>query len=112
MITQKQRQHLVDSLISEWESMQVNFTRDELEDDCGNSGIDVRLQFLDDELQLHTGDSQYDTSHLGYWGEATLDYDWKKDELEANVTSLVNDLIEQVQREIVADNLWMERFSD
>lgn len=96
IINQEERQNIINSLISEWEYIKSSFTRDELEDDCGNSGIDVRLQVLEDSLELHIGDSQYDTNHLGYWGEATLDYDWDKKELHSNVSDLVEDLVEQV----------------
>lgn len=96
-INQEERNNLVDSLIFEWEYMRYNFSRKELEDDCGNSGIDVRLQVLNDSLELHIGDAQYDTNHLGYWGEATLDYDWEKNDLKANIPELVEDLISQVE---------------
>lgn len=105
LVTQEQKQSLVDSLISEWESMKSSFTRDELEDDCGNSGIDVRLQFLDDEFQLHTGDAHYDTDHRGFWGAATLDYDWDEDELDTLITELVDDLISQVDTLLEIDRI-------
>lgn len=100
IINQEERQNIINSLISEWEYMKSSFTRVELEDDCGNSGIDVRLQVLEDSLELHIGDSQYDTNHLGYWGYATLDYDWDKNELESSVNELVSDLISQVEEAI------------
>lgn len=95
-LSDEQKQSLIDTLISEWESMKASYSREELECD-GNSGIDVRLQLLNDELQLHMGDSQYDTNHLGYWGYGFLEYDWREDELEANITELVSDLVEQVK---------------
>ena len=92
-LTDEEKKSLVETLISEWENMRVSFTKEELD---GNSGIDVRLQFLNDELSLHTGDIQYDPSHLGYWGYGFLDYDWDGDELEA-ITNLVNSLVEQIE---------------
>ncbi len=95
-LSDEQKQPLIDTLISEWESMKLSFTREELED-CGKSGIDVRLQLRDNELSLHTGDIQYDTNHIGAWGYATLEYDWEEDELHTNITELVTDLISQVK---------------
>lgn len=108
-ITEKQKQHLVDSLISEWESMKSSFTRDELvqEDNRDLSGIDVRLQFRvyeDGSLNLFTGSSQYDPNHFGCWGYGFLDYDWDEEILETLVTELVDDLVEQVEIEIQLEN--------
>lgn len=99
VVCQEEKQNIINSLISEWENMKDDFTREELEDDCGNSGIDVRLQLLNDELQLHIGDSQNDYNHLGYWSEATLDYDWDEEFLEFFIHKLVGDLVEQVETE-------------
>lgn len=95
-ITQEQKQDLVNNLISEWEYMKSSYSREDLTDDCGNSGIDVRLQVVDDELNLHVGDSQYDTNHYGDWASATLDYDWEEEVLESLITDLVEDLLDQV----------------
>ena len=92
----EQKQSLIDTLISEWESMRRSFTKEELECD-GNSGLDVRLQLRDNELSLHTGDIQYDTNYNGCWGYATLEYDWEEDELHTNITELVTDLISQIE---------------
>lgn len=36
--------------------------------------LDVRLQVMPGEgWSLHTGDSQYDTDHRGFWGASSLD---------------------------------------
>jgi len=95
VINQEEKQNIINSLISEWEYMKSSYTREELECDCGNSGIDVRLQVLDDSLDIHVGDAQYDTNHLGYWGYATLDYDWDEEILETLITELADSLISQ-----------------
>lgn len=52
--------------------MKIHFTtRDELiTEDKELAGMDVRLQLLDDgSINLHFGDSQFDTNHQGYWGD-------------------------------------------
>lgn len=110
-INQEERQNIINSLISEWEYMKSAFTRGALEDNCGNSGIDVRLQVLDNSLDLHIGDAQYDTNHQGYWGEAWLDYDWEEDELETVISELVDDLLEQIGTWLEIDRI-SERIID
>lgn len=35
--------------------------------------LDVRLQVHAGSWALHTGDSQYDQDHRGYWGSASID---------------------------------------
>ena len=64
---------------------------DDLEDEHGETpSVDVRLQWYNNQWQIHTGDSSYDTDHRGYWGASgiQIDTDYKK---------LADDLIDQVE---------------
>lgn len=70
---------------------------DEYEDD-EEPYIDVRLQvhaevdcgeFKIMDWQLHTGDSQYDTDHTGFWGHASVLQ-------ESGVEGIVEELLEGV----------------
>jgi hypothetical protein len=41
---------------------------EDLADEEGNVGGDVRLQVVDGDWMIHTGDAQYDQDHRGRWG--------------------------------------------
>ena len=93
-----QKCQLIQRLTFEWEFMRDRFTREELEKEEDYAGIDVRLQLLDsDDWVLHLGDSQYDPDHSGFWSSGFLDYDWEESELKASISSLADELIEEVE---------------
>ncbi len=78
--------------------MRISFSRDELicegSEDC--SGMDVRLRFHEGDLEIKTGDSQFDTDCRGFWGYASLDYDIAPEDLTEAMKVLATDLIEGV----------------
>ena len=99
-----EREQLIKRLTLEWNLMKKTFTRENLADHFWLSGIDVRLQVpeVNGELSwinsvLYLGDSQNDTDHQGYWSSGFLDYDWEESELKANISSLADELIEEVE---------------
>lgn len=52
-----------------------SFSAKELNDEEGNSGVDIRLQVVEDgRWSIHTGDSSYDLDHNGSWGYGFLPY--------------------------------------
>ena len=60
----------------------------------GEEGIDTRLQVLEDGTwEIHTGDSQYDQDHRGYWGSNSLPGDGHR----FNSREVAKDLIDQVK---------------
>ena len=74
------------ALAAEWRYLRRNFSRSEFEE----RGTDVRLQVLENgKWVLHSGPSDYDQDHRGYWGASCLSYD------RQNLTDLARDLIDQ-----------------
>lgn len=69
-----------------------------------NSGVDsecdIRLQLTADGAKIHTGASDYDQDHRGYWGASSLP--GKDESFNAFDTAL--DLIRQAQ-----DQYWSSR---
>ncbi len=62
---------------------------DEMVDEEGNVGFDVRLQVHENgRWSVHTGDSQYDQDHRGFWGSGFLSR-------STNCRELAADLIDQ-----------------
>jgi len=59
-----------------------------------SSDMDVRIQYVDGSLKFHTGDTQYDTDHRGYWGYANLNR-YELDMYE-KAKELVNDMLDHV----------------
>lgn len=56
------------------------------------AGTDIRLQCcLNGTWRLHTGPSDYDQDHRGYWGASFLSYD------RQNLTDLARDLLDQAK---------------
>ena len=67
-------------------------------DDDDMPGIDVRIQCEPGKgWQLHTGDSQYDQSHKGYWGASSISKDMDDD----TIRSIASEMIDQA-REMAA----------
>jgi len=89
---------IASQLESEWLSMIALFTRISLETEDG-AGIDVRLIVEDGYWRLHTGDSQYETSHKGFWGSGFLVYDWDESDIDKLCLTLAEELIEGVLEE-------------
>ena len=49
------------------------FAPDDIRDENGNAGIDVRIQIIPDDsggagFEFHSGQACYDTDHNGFWG--------------------------------------------
>lgn len=44
----------------------------DIEDEDGNPSGDVRLQVHNGRWSLHTGSSDYDQDHRGYWGASSV----------------------------------------
>jgi len=57
---------------------------------------DIRLQVVDGQWFFHTGDSQYDTDHKGFWGYLTLPTDGNDRNTQLEVA---RDLIQQAQEQ-------------
>ena len=58
----------------------------------GEAFMDVRVQALDGEYILHTGDACYDTDHRGHWGATSIDVLTANNREIGNVT---HDLLEE-----------------
>ena len=69
--------------------MKRNYSKEDLADDDGNAGIDVRLQVNGNSWAIHTGDSSFDQDHRGVWGASFIP--WGR----PNCESIARDLIEQ-----------------
>ena len=67
------------------------YSQDELADEDGNFGVDVRLQVSAADWTLHTGDPSYDTDHRGFWGAGFLPYG------RTNLRELARDLISEAR---------------
>lgn len=95
----RDKDNIAHGLRNEWHRMKGSFSREEIaRQDC--SGIDVRLIAYEDGVWVvHTGDAQYETSHKGFWGSGTLDYDWEEEEIEELCLTLASELIEGVLEE-------------
>ena len=53
--------------------------------------IDVRLQVMEDgDWSIHSGDSQYDTDHGGFWGCDSLNY-------QSDCREVAESLLEEAQ---------------
>lgn len=65
---------------------------DMIEPGCDEPFIDVRLQYYDGLFRLHTGDSQYDPDHRGYWGSSSVGPDLTQGDVE----EIASDLLDQV----------------
>ena len=81
------------ALVLEKRSLRKHFSRaDLLEEEGECAGTDVRLQVRESGAwAIHTGASDYDQDHRGYWGCAFLSYD------RENLTDTARDLLEQAK---------------
>ena len=80
------------ALATKWRYLRRNFSRSEFEEHGEDfAGTDVRLQVLENgKWALHSGPSDYDQDHRGYWGASFLSYD------RQNLTDLARDLLDRV----------------
>jgi hypothetical protein len=65
-------------------------------DSTNEDGLDIRLHVWEDESwTIHTGDSQYDTDHRGFWGSSTLmgKCNW------LSIRDIARDLLDQVKED-------------
>jgi hypothetical protein len=65
----------------------------EKDDENDDAYLDIRLQLVDQESKLWSGDSQFDTDHRGAWGYASICV--TNEESENDFDSLANDLAEE-----------------
>lgn len=79
------------ALAAEWRYLRRSFARSEFEERGEDfAGTDVRLQVRENgNWALHSGPSDYDQDHRGYWGTSCLSYD------RQNPTDPARDLIDQ-----------------
>lgn len=78
----------------EQDALRRMFTREDLidRDSVDFAGVDVRLQVHEDGgFSIHTGSSDYDQDHRGFWGASSLSYD------RQNLTELAKELISQAE---------------
>jgi len=83
---------LTEILVCESSSLFAMFDSDRDDDDCDGNYIDVRLQSLDGSIMIHTGDSQYDTSHAGSWAYGSISREMDKDAIATVAEELLEDL--------------------
>lgn len=64
----------------------------DIADDEGGPSGDLRVQWLDGSMHIHTGDAQYDTNHRGVWASAIVEPDMHV----SDVCTLVSELLEEL----------------
>ena len=84
------------ALAAEWRYLRRNFARSDLAEHGEDfAGTDIRLQVLENgKWALHSGPSDYDQDHRGYWGASCLSYD------RQNLADLARDMIDQVAEQL------------
>ena len=80
---------LQQALRGTWVYLQ-GYTPEEIADEDGNVGTDIRLQVHKGAWSLHTGSPDYDQDHRGFWGASWLPRS------RCNTREIAKELIEQV----------------
>lgn len=62
--------------------------------DTEDRGIEIRLQVVDGNYQLLSGDPQYDTDHRGFWGCAYLPIRPTIEDIKNTAKDLIDDAYE------------------
>ena len=78
------------ALVSEWRYLRRNFTQEKLREAGGDfAGVDVRLQvWPNGGWAIHTGPSDYDQDHRGFWGCSCIS--WERQDLTEIARSLID----------------------
>jgi len=71
----------------------ATYAPEDIADDDGSPGIDVRLQVMDDgSYEHHSGDASYDTDHRGFWGCGTV----APEDDDVALTALAREIVAEV----------------
>lgn len=80
------------ALVGEWRALRRLCSKEDLTDsDSEFVGTDIRLQVTASGWTLHTGSSDYDQDHRGFWGASSLSYG------KQNLLSLARELLEDAR---------------
>lgn len=80
------------ALVGEWRTLRRLCSKEDLTDsDSEFVGTDIRLQVTANGWQLHTGSSDYDQDHRGFWGASCLSYG------KQNLLSLARELLDDAR---------------
>jgi len=81
-------------LVSELKKDMEKSPEDYTEVGSDDPSIDIRLQWHDDQWQVHLGSSDYDQNHKGFWGSSSVTPDTKVDELLETLIDQVEESME------------------
>lgn len=88
MTTSDPRELIINDIM-EFLKGELNFINQE-----GINEVDVRLQLTPDgQYFYHTGDSQYDVDHRGYWGDGII----AVDDTTIELRELAVDMLDQIE---------------
>ena len=80
-----------------------NINKHQLEPDDADEGIDVRLQvYPDSQWSVHSGSSDYDQDHRGYWGSSSVPGNNRRFDSK----DVARDLIEQAREHKATGATW------